>query len=144
MRKKDILAAGLMVALLAVTAWAKKKPAASDQGQRWVGTWASAPMLANDASMPPAPGFADSTLRQIVHVSIGGRQIRVRFSNAFGSTPLTIPAAHVAAVIRGSVIAPDTEKALSFSGQPAVTIPAGALAVSDALDFNLVVSQRLP
>jgi hypothetical protein len=66
---------------------------APDRGGHWVGTWASAPQLTEPSNLPPAPGFADTTLRQIVHVSIGGKQLRVRFSNAFGTKPLTITSA---------------------------------------------------
>ena len=63
----------------------------------WVGTWAAAPQLTEPANMPPEPGLADATLRQVVHVSLGGKRLRVRFANAFGTKPLTILAAHVAA-----------------------------------------------
>ena len=47
--------------------------------------------------VPPAPlNFANQTLRQIVHTSIGGDRVRVVLSNAFGSVPLVVGAAHVA------------------------------------------------
>ena len=46
---------------------------------------------------PPAPlNFKNQTLRQIVHVSLGGDRLRVVLSNAFGTVPLEIGAAHVA------------------------------------------------
>ena len=45
----------------------------------------------------PAPiNISNQTLRQIVHVSLGGERIRVVLSNAFGSAPLAVGAAHVA------------------------------------------------
>jgi hypothetical protein len=69
--------------------------ARGDEG-RWVGTWAAAPQLTEPANMPPAPGLADATLRQVVRVSLGGKRLRVRVSNAFGAKPLTILSAHVA------------------------------------------------
>jgi lysophospholipase L1-like esterase len=103
----------------------------------WIGTWASSPLLADAGSAPPEPGFADSTLRQIVHVSAGGKQIRVRFSNAFGATALTIPSAHVALSAGAGAIRPRSDKALTFHGQSSVSIPAGALMISDPVDFNL-------
>lgn len=56
----------------------------------------AAPQLTEPANLPPAPGFADSTLRQVVRVSLGGTQIRVRFSNEFGTMPLPLTSAHVA------------------------------------------------
>ena len=113
------------------------QPRASAKGERWIGTWASSPQLGDARDSPPAPGFANSTLRQIIHVSLGGSHIRVRFSNAFGSSPLIIPSAHVALAAGGNAIQPNTDKALEFHGQPSVTIPAGALIYSDPLNFDL-------
>jgi lysophospholipase L1-like esterase len=104
---------------------------------RWVGTWAAAPQLTEEANLPPPPGFADTTLRQVVHVSIGGKEMRVRFSNAYGKVALTLVSAHVARSAGGSAIHAATGKALAFHGHSSVTVPAGALVVSDPLDFDL-------
>ncbi len=99
--------------------------------------------------MPPAPGFSDATLRQIVHVSIGGEQLRLRLSNAFGTQPLSFTAVHVALSEGGSKIKPESDKAVLFHGMPAVTIPAGALMVSDPVAFavaplsNLVITVHI-
>ena len=126
-------------------------PALTDQGKsdsigtggRWVGTWASAPQLGEAANAPPVPALADSTLRQIVHVSIGGQQMRVRISNAFGATALTMTSVHVAVAVAGSTIRPESDKALTFYGQSSVTIPAGALMFSDAVAFDLAALSDL-
>src|SRR5439155_1491476 len=59
-------------------------------GQHWLGTWAASVQLTEPRNMPPAPGLTGSTLRQVIHTSVGGPMIRVRFSNAFGSSPLAI------------------------------------------------------
>ncbi|HSS95409.1 MAG TPA: SGNH/GDSL hydrolase family protein [Terriglobales bacterium] len=104
----------------------------------WVGTWATSDQQGDASGAPPAPAFTDSTLRQIVHVSIGGKQIRVRFSNAYGTTGLTIPAAHIALSAGRSAIKSGSDKALSFHGSPSVTIPPGALIYSDPINFDLV------
>src|SRR5436305_15207074 len=62
---------------------------AKESGREWVGTWATAPMkAAHSPQAGTAPDFAGCTLRQIVHVSVGGKAIRVKLSNAFGKTPL--------------------------------------------------------
>ena len=61
---------------------------------QWVGTWATAPMLA-DGGFNVRP-FSGVTLREIVHISAGGAEIRVRFTNAVRTDPLTISDAHVA------------------------------------------------
>jgi lysophospholipase L1-like esterase len=117
-------------------------PAASDSATprntaRWVGTWASAPQPENPRDALPAPRFADTTLRQTLRVSLGGERIRVRFSNAFGTTSLKIDSAHVALSTGPGGIEPETDKALSFDGQPSTSIPPGALVYSDPVDFHL-------
>ena len=136
MKTRRIHAAALLIATVALLASATYS-ASRQKGSRWVGTWASSPMLGDTGSAPPAPGFTDSTLRQIVHVSIGGKKIRVRFSNAFGATALTIPSAHVALSAGTGAIKPESDKALTFNGQPSAMIPPGALVYSDPVDFDL-------
>ena len=106
-------------------------------GARWVGTWAGAPQLTEERNLPPEPGFVDTTLRQVAHVSIGGQTLRVKFSNAFGDSPLTLLSAHIARSAGGSAVDPATDRALTFRGEPSVTIPVGALMVSDPLAFEL-------
>src|SRR5260370_29632175 len=73
----------------------------------------------------------------MVHVSIGGKQIRIRFSNAFGATVLTISSAHVALAAGRSAIKPGSDRPLTFHGQACVIIPPGAPTYSDPLDFDL-------
>lgn len=131
MRMRWIPAAWLLFFALGVPALA-----AQSSGD-WIGTWASSPQLGDAANLPPAPGFTDSTLRQIIHVSIGGSQLRVRFSNAFGKSPLIITSAHIALSAGGGAIQPGSDRALTFHGRPSVSIPAGAPVYSDPVDFNL-------
>jgi lysophospholipase L1-like esterase len=101
----------------------------------WVGTWAASPMSApNDKGVA---GVTDETLRQIVHVSLGGSMVRVILTNEFGTDPLTIGAAHVALRATGSEIQLASANALTFNGQPGVMIPPGALAVSDPIALKL-------
>jgi lysophospholipase L1-like esterase len=76
-------------------------------------------------------------LRQIVHLSIGGSNIRVRISNAFGTSPLNWLALHVARPLSPTTsrIDPGSDRALTFNGSSEVTIPEGAEYVSDPLDY---------
>ena len=107
----------------------------------WVGTWGCGPQLTEPRNLPPAP-LANSTLRQFVHVTLGGNRLRARFSNAFGANSVTVNSVHVA-LAAGSGSAADgainlaTDKALSFHGAPSVTIPSGETILSDPCDFNL-------
>jgi lysophospholipase L1-like esterase len=88
----------------------------------------------------PAPfiHFTNQTLRQIVHTSIGGSRARVVLTNAYGTAPVTIGAAHIALRDKESAIQA-SGRTLTFSGRPTVTIPANAVVYSDPVD--LVVPQ---
>jgi lysophospholipase L1-like esterase len=105
--------------------------------RHWVGTWATGPQLTETSNNPPAPGLANNTLRQVVRVSIGGSRLRLRFSNQYGSGPVTLNAVHLARSTGTSSIDTSSGKTLTFSGNGSVTIPTGQIAWSDAFDFAL-------
>jgi len=187
----------ILPSLLLVLAFTAAAHAAPPLPDHWVGTWAAAPMAANNgpgparqaappivappasstasapastqtpsapaaaptpapaqtaapanAARPPRPpaviyGVADTTLREIVHASIGGPQVRVIFTNEFGTDPLTIGAAHVAVSQGDSSINLVSASGLTFGGRPTVTIPPGAVIVSDPAAVNLPAGSDL-
>lgn len=114
------------------------------EDSRWVGTWATTPA--------PIEGIAleNQTIRMIARVSVGGRRLSVRLSNACGLRKLAIGNARVALRAEGAGIIPGTDRPLTFNGAPSTTIAVGALAVSDAVDLDLpplsdlVISVHLP
>ena len=108
----------------------------SDDGH-WVGTWSASPMSADSVPGSTNNGFSNQTLRHITHVSIGGDRVRVRLSNAYGTQPLVIGAAHVALHSTAASIVAGSDRPLTFSGQPSITIPAGALALSDPVRLDV-------
>jgi lysophospholipase L1-like esterase len=103
----------------------------------WVGTWSASPMAADSVPGQGNSGFSNQTVRQITHVSVGGNRLRVRLSNAYGTGPLNIGAAHVALQRSGASIASGSDRALSFNGNRSITIPAGGLVLSDPIDFEV-------
>ncbi|WP_443750266.1 SGNH/GDSL hydrolase family protein [Asticcacaulis solisilvae] len=113
---------------------ATAKPAPAKQ---WVAAWATSTMIAEGNNTLPAEDLTDATLRQIVRVTSGGDRIRIRLSNAFGTQPLQIAAVSVARpkTNAGAAVDPATVHAVTFEGQAAVTIPAGADYVSDPVDM---------
>jgi lysophospholipase L1-like esterase len=123
-----------------VTATGGTPPAASSESaaasKGWVGTWVSAQQLTEPKNMPAAPGFASSTLRQVVQVSMGGHRFRFAFSNVFGDAPLTVTGVHVARSLGDSRIEPGSDQALRFGGAASFTVPAGAAITSDPIDFE--------
>jgi lysophospholipase L1-like esterase len=116
-------------------------PGAAQQKGRehWVATWAAAPHTSAFAlpGPPPLREVQNQTIRMIVPASIGGRRVRIRFSNAYGTKPLTLTAVHIAVRDDKSSTVPGTDRALTFGEKPSFTIPPGARAVSDAVDLEL-------
>ncbi len=118
----------------------------------WVGTWAAAPQLTEPSNMPPAPFtngnlvFADSTVRQSIHVTVGGRFIRLRFDNAYGGADLPITNVSVARP-RGaagvSAIVPGSSRTVTFDNRSAIDIPVGANMISDPLNFPVATNSNL-
>jgi lysophospholipase L1-like esterase len=122
----------------------------------------AAPADATPAPLAPPPiaaqfrrpqvvyGAADTTLREIVHLTLGGPTLRVVFTNEFGTDSLTIGAAHVGVSAGGSVIDLANAAGLTFAGRTVVVIPPGALVVSDpvalkvAPQTDLAISLFLP
>jgi lysophospholipase L1-like esterase len=120
--------------------------------QHWVATWAASPQQPRvivpaapqapptaqpNTAPPPIASFNNQTVRMVIHTSIGGRRVRVQLSNAFGSGPLMVGAAHIAIRGKDSAIIPDSDRALSFSGKRSFSIPPGALIVSDPVDLDV-------
>jgi len=113
------------------------------QQRNWVAAWSSAPgdpgpntidaIFGNDHSR----SFENQTIREIAHVSVGGKRVRVRLSNAFGTAPLRIGAARVALRRTAAATWPASDRRLTFSGNASIVVPVGAVAVSDAVDLDV-------
>ncbi len=113
---------------------------AADNG-KWIGTWAASPQPVWEADFPIPINFPrnlwDQTVRQIARISIGGKRVRVVLSNEYGSKPLMVGAAHVALSDGGSGIKAGSDRVLTFSANESVTIPPGAVVVSDPVDLSV-------
>ena len=102
----------------------------SATNQHWVGTWSTSPVEEGEA-------FEGQTLRQIVRISIGGHEVRVRFSNRFGAVPLVIDAASVGIQGAEASVDPGKLRELTFGGEPSVAIAAGAKVWSDPVELTV-------
>lgn len=142
------------VALLIIPAAIICQSPASAQSGNWVGTWMADPQptwgvdFAFPTKIPPS--VQDQTFRQVVRISLGGSQLRLVFSNAYGNTPLKIGAASVALPGRNGTASVNTVHRITFSGNDGIVVPPGAQAVSDPVDMTvddaaeLIVSTWLP
>lgn len=111
-----------------------------DARKKWVGTWATAEQVVEPHNCPPEPGLGNNSIRQIVQVSIGGDKIRLKFSNEFSKTPVTINAAAVSHALTAGY-EPDVEAGsmvyLTFKGKSSVTIKPGELVTSDPIKYHI-------
>lgn len=152
LNRRGVLLASLLTASLPLMPAARADDLAQSH-KHWVATWQGSPqtfdpLLASLILAPPS--YAKQTLREIVHISIGGPKIRLRLTNSYGTQSLMVGTVHVALAAEGSSIVPSTDRAVTFGGQGDVTIPPGAVAISDPIDLavprlsDLAVSIYVP
>lgn len=130
-----LLCAELLVGLLLLSCSGTKS--LSGKSSVWVGTWSTAPQLVEPHNMPPAPGLTDNTIRQVVRVSIGGEEVRLRFSNAFSTSPVELKSVAIAEAAEGNTIDLSTQKLLYFNKKSNTMMAPGGEVYSDPLQFNL-------
>ena len=135
--------------VLGVAVWLLTSKVACGQGTndklRWVGSWAASQQVPETQNSLDPQLLRDATLRQIVHLSVGGDQLRVRVSNAFGTEPLHLTAVHVARPVSaaGAAIDAASDTPVMFNGSSDVMIPAGAEYLSDAVAFPVAALSSL-
>jgi lysophospholipase L1-like esterase len=139
-RKTTVSVVAAAAAFAGVLAQCSIANAAPRPGARWStnwsATWSSAMQQPVADSGPTGPdwsttGFTKQTVRQVIRVSDGGRELRIRLSNLYGSTPLHVTGATVAKTLDGAAVEPGTMRALTFNGRGYATVPAGQIAASD-------------
>jgi lysophospholipase L1-like esterase len=105
-----------------------------------------APLLENPGNVPidtPPGDLVNLTVRQVVRVTAGGRQLRLRFSNEGGVDPLVFGSVHVATAGVDGAIVPGSDHVVSFGGKQGVIIPAGAPVLSDPVDLATKALEKL-
>lgn len=127
-----LAATGVVGALIAPATSA----APAHTGHRWTGTWTTSVQRPMGATWQgdnwSLDGFAGESVRQVVRISSGGTQLRIRLSNRYGTSPLRLAGATVAKAGDGASIRPHTARPLRFGRSQSTVVPAGADAVSDA------------
>jgi lysophospholipase L1-like esterase len=140
--------------LLAATLATPLHTARAANTTTWIPTWTASPQSRWDGDFVLPTGlpfhFWNQTLRQSARVSLGGARVRVLLSNAYGTKPLVVGAAHVAKDAGNAAIVPGSDRVLTFGDQRGVTVPIGATAISDPVELDvaaldvLSVSLHLP
>lgn len=108
----------------------------------WVGAWGTS--MVNDAAVPDNRGGANESFRFLIYPTVGGTEERVRFSNFFATTPVTIGAGRLSVGTDGSPAIDSTHDAvLTFGGQPSVTLAPGQILTSDPVKVTYSFGQSL-
>lgn len=112
------------------------------QEKDWTGTWATAVEYTGKGDMP-ARSLSNRSVRNVIHVSVGGESMRLQLSNVFGNAPVDIQSVFIADAKELCDIDVKTAKYLTFNGKKSVTIEAGKDLFSDEIKYNLKPLQRL-
>lgn len=111
-------------------------PTTTGAPTRSVTTWATSDDMAGGT-------LANVTVRNIVHTSIGGTDLRIRLSNAKGTQPVTFDSVYVGEQAEGARIVSGSNRRVTFAGSSTVVIPPGATALSDPLPGTVEPQQNL-
>jgi lysophospholipase L1-like esterase len=89
------------------------------------------------------PDLADVTVRQLVRVSVPGRQIRICLSNEGAAGSLAIASVHVAKAGADGDIVAGSDHLARFGGQTGILVPDGAPMLSDPIDMGVSALEEL-
>src|ERR1700681_40896 len=114
-----------------------------DGPQHWVTTWTTA----NAASDQPTV-FSNQTIREIVHTTIGGSEVRIRLSNTFGTRAIRLDAVFIGLhkpglQEDGAAMVPRSNREVTFSGSRSIAIPEGDEVLSDPISFSVGSEKNL-
>lgn len=146
-------ARGLALLGLLLAVGCSQPPKVAAPGTPWIAAWGSA-QLEQAAPAADAPELVngkpvlaawkqplrDVTLRQVVRATAAGTALRVRVSNLFGRDALQLGSASVALLqgepgTQAPVLQAASQRVLTFNGQKALSLAAGAEAWSDPVEL---------
>lgn len=134
--------AGALALTLTGTAVAHASPRtpSSAAPALWTGTWEA-------AAAGTAAALPGTSIRNVVHTSVGGTEVRVRISNRLGTRPLTLGGATLARQQANAPKSPNalpgTMRTLTFGGRKKVTVPAGKDVVTDPVTLSVPAAANL-
>jgi len=113
---------------------------AKGDNKQVVATWTTAIQKVEPHNLAPEPYLEGNSLRQIVEVSFGGKEVSLKLSNEFNKEETEIVGVEIAEALsqgENAEIKEKTTTALTFNGKKNVTMKPGEVIVSDPIKFNL-------
>ncbi|MFS0637693.1 SGNH/GDSL hydrolase family protein [Mesobacillus foraminis] len=138
-----ILMTVLIVGLICSPLDSAKSAAAKtpEKTGEWIGAWSASQTAAWETvdwdGGTSRKGFANQTIRMVIHPNASGSAVRIRLSNQFGTKPVTFGKVTVGATKKGAEAVPGSVKPLTFAGKQSVTIPKGEEVFSDPVPFEV-------
>jgi lysophospholipase L1-like esterase len=141
---------------LAIALWLSLSSPASAQSEKWVATWTGSVQgpypVGNPAAQPDlrfafpaaAEGARDQSFRLIVRPDIWGREARLRFSNVFGTKPVTLDGVFIGVQLSGAAVIAGTNAPVRFSNERSVRIQPGKSVWSDPIRLSFVRDANAP
>src|SRR5581483_1271293 len=138
------LKAALIVAAIVVPA------SSADAADKWITSWiasAQGPYPVGNASAQPVLKFAfptpetgahDQTFRLVLMPDLWGHQARLRFSNVFGTKPVTLDGVYAGLQLSSAALVAGSNHPVTFGGNSSVTIEPGKDIWSDAVALPFV------
>jgi lysophospholipase L1-like esterase len=124
---------------------------------KWVASWSASPQGPYPSGFPvaqpdlsfafptPSNGANDQTLRLIVKPDLWGKQMRLQFSNVFGTKPVSFDKVFLGMQATGAHLVPGTNRPVTFnSGQPRVTLAPGQQVYSDTVALRYINNANSP
>ncbi len=139
--KRVLCSLVFIVAVLAVCAFSG---AAAEDNGKWITAWGTGSTNIAIKGYENLTAFVgEITARTVITPTASGDKIRVRLSNHFGESPLTIDTVTVAKSIRGSTIDQASVRIVTFDGAPSVTIQPGKEIYSDPVSFKVTAMEDI-
>lgn len=109
-----------------------------EPSMEWVSTWGTAEEnFTASADRMPQP-LNDTTVRQIIKVTTSGKEFKLRLSNQYGKSDVTIHSLHIAKQgpdADKSTIDTATDTVVTVGGEEEFVIPAGQVIETDGVKF---------
>jgi mannan endo-1,4-beta-mannosidase len=111
----------------------------------WVGAWSASPADPGPlaGAIPSYGGTGGQTVRNVVHVTLGGSRLRIHLSNLFGSRTVRFEDVRIALSTGGAAVDAPSSRRVSFNRTTTVTLSPGHQVTSDPVDLPVRAGQNL-
>ncbi len=115
-------------------------PLPGEESYTWVTTWGTAEEKCDiTADAMPKMALAGTTVRQIAKLTTGGNRLKLRLSNQYGTSDVSIVSLHIAKQVKAdeSTIDTSTDTIVTVGGNESFVIPKGKVIETDPINISV-------